>query len=151
MSASPTPESSSLPPSQPLGKASYDLLSKPPTPINVVDMQREMQKSVGAQIEEIIDSHRDYADSYYIVYMLQRERLISNAIRQRFIVRKTRPRPDYDTSLFSYDNRSGELTYHWSVPDEETCSYLLITKTSLSPEEKLLLTFVEKFSDGSLV
>jgi len=135
----------------PVGKASYDLLQKPPEKINVIDMQREMQKTVLHEIEDIIEKHTNYADEYYIVYMLLRDRVMTNVIKQKFIVRKTRPSPDYDCSLFSYDNRKNELKFHWVIPDEEACEYLLHNVNSLTDEEKPLLSYVEKFASGALL
>jgi len=134
-----------------LGQASYDLLRKPPETINVIDMQREMQKSVLTQLQEVIESHKSYADSYYILYLLRKHRLIPNAIHQQFVVRKTRPKPDYDTSLFEYSNLTGNLKFHWSIPDEDTCIYLLHNKDHLSDDEKELFGYVKKFADGTLV
>lgn len=136
---------------QTVGQASYDLLRKPPEEVNAIDLQREMQKSVTGQLQEIIESHKTYADSYFIVYLLRKERLIPNAIRQQFVVRKTRPKPDYDCSLFEYSNLTGNLRFHWTIPDEETCTYLLLNKEHLSDDEKDLFLYVKKFSDGTLV
>ena len=134
-----------------VGKASYDLLRKPPEKINVIDMQREMQKSVLQELDDIIKNHKDYAKKYFIVYMLQRERIMPNVIRQKFIVRKTRPSPDYDCSLFSYDNGSAELLLHWSIPDEETCEYFIHNKNDILEDERELYQYVEKFVNHSLV
>ena len=137
--------------SQSVGQCAYDLLQKPPEAINVMDMQREMQKHVLKNLEEIIESHGDYASKYYIVYIIQRERTMSTVIKQKFVSRQSRPLPDYDTSLFSYDNNKGELLFHWTIPDEETCEYFLHNKSSLREEEKPLLGFIEKFADNTLV
>lgn len=135
---------------QKVGQASYDLLRKPDQKINIHDMKKEMQKSVSSQIDDIIKNHINYSDEYYIVYMIQRERTMSNVIRQKFIVRKTRPFPDYDCSLFSYDNKKCELFFHWALPDEETCEYLMQNKSNIRAEEKELWKFVKKFVDGKL-
>ncbi len=137
--------------SKSVGEASFDLLQKAPEKINVIDMQREMQKNVLGEIEDIISRHKDYAKKYYIVYMLQRERTMQNVLRQRFIVRRSRPRPDYDCSLFSYDNGSNELAFHWTIPDEDACHYILHNKYTLSNEQKTLLPYVEKFANSTLV
>lgn len=136
---------------QPVGQASYDLLQKPPEKINVIDMQREMQKSVLREIEDIIQNHKTYAKKYYIVYMIIRDRIMTNAIKQKFIVRRTRPAPNYDCSLFSYDNERDELLFHWTIPDEEACEYILHNPEELSAEEKPLLEYVSKFADGKLI
>lgn len=135
---------------QTVGQASYDLLKKSDEKINVIDMQREMQKSVLQEIDEIIKNHTRYSEKYYILYLLQRDRIMPNVIRQKFIVRKTRPKPDYDSSLFSYNNKTSQLAFHWSIPDEDTCMYLLANKNALSSDEQALLSYVEKFSSGVL-
>lgn len=133
-----------------VGKAAYSLLQKKPEKIGVVDMQREMQKSTLKEINEIIDTHKDYAPEYFIHVMYQKDRVIPNLIRQKFIVRRTRPSPYYDTSLFSFDNRTNDLKYHWTIPDQDTCEYMLINESSLSSDEKQLLSFVKQFCDGKL-
>lgn len=137
--------------SKSVGKAAYELLNKPAEKINVIDMQREMQKTVLHEIDDIIQKHGDYAPKYYILYMLQRDRMMPNVIRQRFIVRKTRPSPDYDCSLFSYDNKTSELAFHWSIPDEQTCEYFLHNKEELSKDQRPLLSYVEKFAANTLI
>lgn len=134
-----------------VGQASYELLQKPPEEIHAVDLQQEMQKSTIDQIQEIIEKHKSYAEEYYIVLMYRKERLIPNVIRQQFIVRKTRPIPDYDCSLFSFNNKTNELIYHWTIPDPDSCAYIMINSTNLSDDHKPLLEFVKKFSEGSLV
>lgn len=133
-----------------VGKAAYELLRKAPEKIHVIDMQREMQKSTGKELDDIISRHRHYEKRYYIQLLYQRDRIIPNLIRQKFIIRKTRPEPIYDTTLFSYDNETSELKHHWTIPDEETCQQLLFNETSLPPEEKQLLEFVKKFCEGKL-
>ena len=134
-----------------VGKAAYDLLCKPPERILAGDMQKEMQKSTLKNIEEIVETHQDYADEYYIVVMLQKDRVIPNLIRQKFIVRKTRPAPDYDTTLYKVDNRSSSITFEWTIPDEARCEELFFRQASLSGEEEQSFSFVKKFADGSLV
>lgn len=134
-----------------VGKAAYDLQVKKAEKIPVKDMQHEMGKSILKEIEDVIKNHKGYAKKYYILQMLIRERTMRNVIRSKLIVRKTRPRPDYDTSLFSYDNRTDELRYHWSIPDEGTCEYFMHSKSELKKEELQLLSYIQKFADGNLV
>lgn len=134
-----------------VGKKAYELLSKSPERINVIDMQREMQKSFFDNMQDIVRKHKTYADRYYILVILRRERLIPNAIRQQFVVRKSRPEPFYDSTLYSYSNKTGDLTYCWSIPDQDTCEYLLRPDTNLSKEYDQLKNFVKKFADGTLV
>ena len=139
-----------VPKKKTVGQASYELSSKPPEKILAIDLQREMQKTFEENMNEIIKKHKDWAKKYYIVYLLRRERLMPNVIRQQFVTRKTRPKPNYDMSLFSYDNTSGTLLFHWSIPDEETCIYLVANKEYLPEDQKPLIDFIMKFADGKL-
>src|SRR3990167_4118450 len=113
-----------------VGKAAYDLLCKPPERILAVDMQREMQKSTLKNIEEIVENRKDYADEYFIVLMLQKDRVIPNLIRQKFIVRKTRPAPDYDTTLYRIDNRTSNGSLGWAFPKNSRCEKLFFPNAS---------------------
>ena|SRR3990167_3102401 len=134
-----------------VGKAAYDLLCKPPERILAVDMQREMQKSTLKNIEEIVENRKDYADEYFIVLMLQKDRVIPNLIRQKFIVRKTRPAPDYDTTLYRIDNRTSNISFEWTIPDEARCEELFFRQATLSEEDSQSFSFVKKFAEGTLV
>ncbi len=49
--------------SKSVGQASYELLQKPPERINVIDMQREMQKTVQRMLDDIISKHKDYENN----------------------------------------------------------------------------------------
>lgn len=136
---------------QSLGEASYALLQKSPEKINVIDMQREMQKVASRTLDDIIEKHKNYSKKYYILYTLQKDRLSPITIKQKFVMRITRPIPDYDCSLFSYDNKSSHLYFHWSIPDENTCEYLLHNKSEIPEDQKWLLSYVERFADQTLV
>lgn len=134
-----------------IGEASYRLLQKPPEKINVVDMQREMQKNLAISLEETIARHKDIQGKYYIKVMYRKERVVPNAIRLNVIAPYfAKPAPEYDVSLYSFDNSTNELKYYWTIPDEETCQYLLVNASSLPKEEKELLAFVQQFVDGKL-
>ncbi len=136
---------------QTVGKAAYDLLCKPPERILAVDMQREMQKSTLKNIQEIVETHENYADEYYIVLMLQKDRVIPNLIRQKFIVRKTRPAPDYDLTLYHVDNRKCEISFQWTVPDEARCEDLFFNQATLNAEDQQAFSYVKKFAEGTLL
>lgn len=137
---------------QTVGAASYELLKKPPEKINVIDLQREMDKTFFSEIKETIRKNKSLTVPYYIVIVHRKERSMSNVIRRQFVSPLfERPFPRYDWTLFSYDNNTCDLTFHWTIPDEDTCSYLLLNESSVRDEEKQLLTFVKQFSDGSLV
>lgn len=134
-----------------LGQESYKRLVAPPEKINVIDMQREMQKKLPKMLEDIISNHKNYADKYYIVIEYQRFRLMPNVVRIYQWVRKSKPLPGYDLSLFSYDNKTEELRYHWTLPDKDTAENLIQNQDKIPKEERQLLQFVLDFKAGTLV
>ena len=131
-----------------VGEEAYKRLCQNPEPINIVDIQREADKEFVKELEDLIAKNKNFAKKYYIQIILKKERLLENVIRRYFIPRHTDPIPDFDTTLFSYDNEKCQLYFHWTIPDPTTCHYLLTNETSLPEEEKPLLEMVKKFSAG---
>ena len=135
-----------------VGQASYELQQKPPEKISVIDMQREMQKSFASELSDTINKNRHLNSLYYIKVMFRKDRLMSNVIRQQFIAPYfAKPLPDYDISLYSFDNRTQELKYYWTIPDPDSCAYMMLNSKDLPEEQKPLLEFVKLFSEGKLV
>ena len=133
-----------------VGTEAYKRLAKPAETINVIDMQREMQKKLPKILDDIIANHKNYADEYYIVIEYQRFRLLPNVIRMYQWVRKTRPSPGYDLSLFSYNNKTNELKYYWTLPDMDTANTMVQNQEKIPKEEKQLLQFVLDYRAGKL-
>ena len=137
--------------SQTVGQASYALLQKRPEKINVIDMQKEMQKSFSREMAECIHKNKEIKGLYYILVIFRRERTMPNVIRQQFVApRFTKPKPNYDTSLYSYNNKTQEFKYYWTIPDEDSCIYLMTHQNDLPKEEKRLLEFVKSFVECTL-
>lgn len=133
-----------------LGTVALDLLDKTPEPINVLDLEKETEKEFFNEMEDIINKHHGYADHYYIqILMLQEnfhKRYLPNVFTRKFIVRKTAPSPDYDTTLYSYDNRQDKLLFHWTIPSAETCAYLDVHVTELDEADRELYNHIKKFA-----
>ena len=121
-----------------VGKKAFELLSKPLEAISPIDIQKEAEKKLLKELEDIIAKHKNYADKYYIQMIFRKHRTIPNAMHVQTFVRKSEPVPYYDMSLWSYDNKKEELLYHWTIPDEETCQYLLVNEHELKGDEKAL-------------
>lgn len=137
---------------QTVGEASYILQQKSPEKINAIDMEREMNKTFWPNILETIEKNKHLTCLYYIIVELQRDRMMPNVIRRKFEAPLfAKPFPKYDCSLFSFDNNSGDLTYYWTIPDEDACTYLLLNESSLKEDQMQLLSFVKKFSAGTLI
>lgn len=133
-----------------IGKAVYEGQKQKTYHVDAIDLQREMFKQLPKKLDEVIASHKDYADEYYIVIENQKFRLLQNAIRQFIVVRKSRPLPHYDMSLFKYNNKTQQLTYEWTIPDLETTELMYDNRASVPNSEKQLLEFVIRFKEGTL-
>jgi len=85
------------------------------------------------------------------LWLLKKEKLLENVLRNYFAERSTCPTPDYDQSVYKYHYDSGNLEYIWTIPDRETCHVFLNNAHLVVPEERLLLEFVIAFSNGELM
>lgn len=135
-----------------VGKAAYSIATQSPDPINVWDLQKEMGKRLAKDLEETVERHKDVVSPYFIKLILRKQRTLpTNHIHYQVVAPYfAKPFPEYDTTLFKMDNKNGELQYLWTIPDQETCEYMLANQKDLSAEEQQLLSFVQRFSDGTL-
>lgn len=133
-----------------VGAASLELQKKSNEKYDAYELQREMTKNY---LDEVIKAAKsvDWEEPYYVCVQCKKERLLKNVIRNYFYARKTRPLPDYDLTLFSYDPKTGDLKFEWTIPDPDTCLYLMHTKTEHGPDHGQLIHDIELFSDGKLV
>lgn len=117
------------------------------TPLEVGDLVSEYQKKWASQIEEIILTHKNYADKYYILQWIQKEYGFVNLLRNKCFVRKTRPDPDWNTDCYFYDNRTGDFGVEWTLPPKESVATILRNPSSYHP---FLVHSVQRFLNGSL-
>lgn len=134
-----------------VGEKAYELLTdKNPLSLTAEEIREEADKEFIKEMEDVIQKNQHRKGKYYIQIVLKKERVSENIIRRYLIPRESEPLADYDTTLYSFDNRDQKLRYHWTVPDPTTCHYLLTNEHSLPEAEKPLLEMVKKFSAGQL-
>ncbi len=133
-----------------LGTVALDLLDKKPEPINILDLEKATEKEFFKEMEDIIAKHKGYGDKYFIqILMLQEnfhKRYLPNVFTRKFVIRQSAPLPDYDTTLYSYDNRQDKLCFHWTIPSAETCAYLKTHESELDKADTELLTHINLFA-----
>ncbi len=128
------------------GELYYENSLKPTDSVNVLDLTKELNKKTTQLIEEAIKDHQDYSDEYYIVIELQSFKIFPGTINQRCCVRKTPPIPRYDHNVWTYNNKTCELKYLYSIPDKLTCERLKDANLEDIPEEeRQLAQFVKDF------
>lgn len=128
------------------GELFYENSLKPADSVNVIDLTKELNKKTTELLEQAINDHKDYADEYYIVIELQTFQIFPGTIKQTCYVRKTPPIPKFDNNVWTYNNKSGELKYLYSIPDKATCERLRDANLEdLPKEEHQLAAFVKDF------
>ena len=133
------------------GEHYLDLLSKAPEEIDVVEMQREMQKDWEKNIVACVDSHKKiFPGDFYVVITTKRERILSTVVRNYFSARMSCPTPNYEQTVFKYHRDEDRLEFIWVVPDRETCVVYLNNAHEVDPKEYELLGMIRDFADGTL-
>jgi hypothetical protein len=97
-----------------------------------------------------INNRKNYKGRFYIVVLTKRERLLNNVLRNYFFSRKSCPTPDYDQSVFKYNNLTEEIEYLWTIPSQDASHHLIQNARYVDKNEHELLSFVIKFNKGEL-
>lgn len=107
----------------------------------------EMGKSWNKELEDVITKHTFYKEPYYIQVILKHEPYFENAVKATFCVRRTRPTPNWNETLYKMDNKTGALTLEWTLPDE-----LNATQVTLRPDlfDENLVTWCKYHFKGQL-
>jgi hypothetical protein len=102
-----------------VGQCAVDLLAKGDQKQSVIDTTKEMQRGY---VDELIKCAKryDWPEPFFICVQTRRERLLTNVIRCQFYARLSRPTPQYDLALYSYDPKKEQLRFEWVVPDKQT-------------------------------
>lgn len=134
-----------------VGKIATDLLKKAPEQVSVHELGQDMLSDYMENIWLAVDRGRkELCDSFFVVVLSKRERLLENVIRNQFLYRTSCPTPTYCQSVFKYGYKDDHLEYIWSLPDKESCFMLRDNALIVKPDERKTLGFVLDFFDGTL-
>jgi len=133
-----------------VGAVATKLLQEADGKQGVVDTEREANKEYLEQVYECVQNavKNGWDKPFYVVVISKKERVLENVMRRYFVARKTMPMPDYDQSVFLFDPKTEQLRYFWTLPDANTCEYLL--HNDVDPQETQLKAFVHAFVDDKL-
>jgi len=136
-----------------VGNEAYKRLINPDIKQGIIDTQREIDKNYFKEIEECIkrvkNSENFKNQSFFIVVITKKERLMENVIRRYFVPRLSLPTPAYDQTVWRY-NKTGDLEFIWVVPDHNTCQEIYHNPLLVPKEEKWLKELVNMFMTGQL-
>lgn len=137
-----------------VGQAALDLLKNGDQKQSVIDTQQEMLKDYLDQVIEAAQRGEKLfgeESPFYVCVQTRRERLLSNVIRNQFYPRQTRPRPEYDLALYSYDPQTEDLRFEWCIPAKDMVEYILYNQSELSSDHAQLVEFCYKFKNNTLI
>ena len=134
-----------------VGAEAQKLLALPDQRQPIIDTMEEMGKEYLKNLKECVERYPEWKDPWYLCVIAKKERLMENVIRHYFYGRQTRPAPTYDLTLFVYNPGTGDLKHEWTIPDADTCAYLMLNGHRLGQEHQALCEMVKKYSSGTLV
>jgi hypothetical protein len=135
-----------------LGQHAYEILSKPDEPVLVLDVAASMQRSMLHNLEAAIkEGVRKFGGLFYIQLIMRKEFFFGTAIRNYWVVRRSRPDPEWDISLWSYDTKEEKLLFHYSLPERHVADMMLAHPENVVKDEQQLFSYIKQFAAGQLV
>lgn len=114
-------------------------------------MREQLERYEYDVLDAVAEGKKKFSDSFYVVVLTKKERLMDNVIRLYFLVRMSCPTPEYDQVVYYYDKKDDRLTNLWVVPSKHTCEMYKAHVLEVPKEEQQLLKFVLDFEDGTLL
>lgn len=117
------------------------------------DLQQQLQESFTSELEKAAETaSKEWTHPFYIMVITGRHADNPNVIKQQFIARQTRPKPDYDTTLYKYTPSTGQFDYQWTVPDRGMVEeYALLNPSQVLKDEEELWKMTVAFVQGKLI
>lgn len=120
--------------------------------LQVQEIVDEKKKTHEKMMNEIISSHMDYdPEGYYILVLSKNDYKNPNVIKTKYIVRATKPDPDWNQDLYYFDNKNATLYFIYSLPKMEDTVYFKnnhdrFTQSIIEPYMKM----IDAMMDGSI-
>jgi len=139
-------------PKKTVGAISSELLLDADDQHSVVEQMEEQLSEWDVEVFNCVEAHKKVWPNkdFYIIVITKAERLMPNVFRNYFLARLSCPTPDYDQVVYKYDKASDIVNFVWVIPSRDACIYLKEHALEVAEEERDLLEYVLKFSDGTL-
>lgn len=103
--------------------------------LQVQEIVDEKQKNHQKMMDKLIAEHKDYdPEGYYIVVISKNDYANPNVIKTKYIVRSTKPNPDWSQDLYYYHNKTDSLYFIYSLPKMEDTVYFKKNADLFKPE-----------------
>lgn len=145
------PKDTSTPKKRTVGEQALEIFKTGAQESSPIALQQEMTRDYYQNlIDCALKDRKSYKGRFFIVVITKNERLLPNVFRNYFYSRHTCPTPDYDQSVFRYNNLSEEIEYLWTIPSQDACLHLLAHVNEVHRDEHELLSYVIDFKKGKL-
>ena len=135
-----------------VGKISLALSEKQPETRDPIEIEREVHKDYEKHINDCIQRHKNTIDgNFYVEVITKKERLMPNVLRNYFFATQACPTPTWDQTIYKYHRSQDIIEFLWVVPSKDTVELFLQNALQIADNEKELLQFILKFTDGSLL
>jgi hypothetical protein len=137
-----------------IGQIVLDLSKKKQDTLFVKDLAPDMLEEHMANVIKCLEDNYEqfkHEDQFFIQVATKHERVLKTTYRQYFNPRYTCPTPFYDQTVYRWDNKTQQLEELWTIPDLDTCDYLIENITQLPTNELILAKFAVMFRLGSLL
>lgn len=111
------------------------------------DTTRSMTKSYLESFEKVWNEHKDLKEDYYIWEAMRIHPKLAGAIECKHVARKTRPLPEWGTTLFKVSNKNGECKVEWGLPAKHEAMIMMQNKEGWHPD---IIKDIESFLSGRL-
>lgn len=98
----------------------------------------------------IQDGKKLFPDDFFIEVSLSKT-IWQKVLKNNFKARLSCPTPNYDQTVWRYNDTTQQVEYIWTIPDRNTCMFMYMNKEKIDNSQKELLQFVLDFSDGTLL
>lgn len=120
--------------------------------LQVQEIVDEKTKKHAEMMEDIIANHKDIPWGYYICVISKNDYKNPNVIRTRYIVRDTKPMPDWSQDLYYYDNNNDALYFIYSLPKMEDVYYFRKNADLFKPEWiEPYMKAIDAMYDGTII
>lgn len=134
-----------------VGKIATDLLINANETHSVTEQMQENLSEYDKNIYECIElGKKEYTGDFYLVVITKNEKLLQNVLRHYFLSRQSCPSPQYDEAVYKYHSSEERVEFLWVVPSKQTCEYFVVNSLQIPEEERQLLDFVLRFTNGDL-
>lgn len=134
-----------------VGQEALDIFQTGPQELSPVALQQEMTRDYYQNlIDCTLNNRKRFKGKFFIVVLTKNERLLPNVFRNYFFARRTCPTPDYDQSVFRYNNLTEDIEYLWTIPSQDACYHLLANAHEVHRDERELLSYIIDFKKGKL-